>query len=77
MIDKSKNACYIIDVSFFYRKKDGTPGIMKKRFVSHHSVMTTRFRQFAEKELRENYNFVSFTEDWGSQTTIPNRDFCS
>ena len=76
MIDKSKNVCYIIDVNFFYRKNDGAEGIITKRFVSHHSITTKRFRQFAEKELRERYAFVGFLEDWGSQYTVPNVDFC-
>lgn len=77
MIDRSKNACYIIDVNFFFLKKDGTRGIMTKRFVSHHSITTKRFKQFAEKELRERYCFDGFLDDWGSQVTVSNKDFCN
>ncbi|WP_066316870.1 hypothetical protein [Bacillus sp. FJAT-29814] len=73
MIDKRKNAFYINQVN--YISKTGE----YKSFViySHHGISSKRFAIFLEEYIKNHIrDFANFQEEWGSQQTISNEQFC-
>ena len=74
MINRNINAFYINEVNYF--STEG--GRRTLTLFSHHGIDSKRFREFLVKYINENVpDFKSFdNDDWGSQQTITNRQFC-
>jgi hypothetical protein len=76
MIDRTKNLCYIVTVHYLI--KNGV-GVLKSRsqiFVSLHSINTKQCEEFAKRKARSDKQFHMFEEEWLSQYTVPNSDYC-
>jgi len=76
MIDRGKNLCYIVTVHYLI--KNGVDEIKSrtKIFISLHSINTKVCEDFAKRKAREDKQFWGFEEEWLSQYTVPNVDYC-
>lgn len=76
MIDRTKNLCYIVTVHYLI--KNGVGAIKSKcyNFISLHSINTTKCREFAKVKAKDDKKFFGFDEEWLSQSTVPNSDYC-
>lgn len=76
MIDRRKNLCYIITVSYLIKTGTNILKTRHKQFISMHSINTKQCENFAKKVAKRDKQFEMFPEDWLSQYTVPNSDYC-
>lgn len=76
MIDRKKNLCYIVKVHYLIKNGVGVLKSKEHTFISLHSINTKKCRRFAEQRARADKQFHMFQEEWLSQYTVPNTDYC-
>ncbi|TYR75548.1 hypothetical protein FZC79_10275 [Rossellomorea vietnamensis] len=76
MIDRRKNLCYIVTVHYLIKNGEGVLKSKSHQFISLHSINTEKCRTFAKNKARSDKQFHQLEEEWLSQYTVPNSDYC-
>ncbi|WP_312085163.1 hypothetical protein [Exiguobacterium sp.] len=76
MIDRRKNLCYIITIHYLAIDGNGEYKSRSCDFISLHGINTKRCKKFAHDYVRRDPQFHRLEEEWGSQRTISNSQYC-